>query len=174
MKSYEFNKQLMNGQKFTKNMFLTSTKRVWMKQPVTISKPQMPATWYARGPRLLMTRKVQTISKDIFINVVDQLKPWTQDEWAVGNILSENLRYFTNCMRKITFFYIIPKVIQLHGYGDPLLDKHMHTYVPYLTEVFLRTLAAIQQILILSAQCWCLRRPQFYQIFNRKPRWREI
>ena len=31
------------------------------------------------------------------------------------------------------FLYIIPKVIQLHGYGDPLLDKNMAEYVGLLT-----------------------------------------
>jgi radical SAM protein with 4Fe4S-binding SPASM domain len=30
------------------------------------------------------------------------------------------------------FLYIIPKVIQLHGYGDPLLDRNMPEYVKLL------------------------------------------
>jgi len=32
------------------------------------------------------------------------------------------------------FLYVIPRVVQLHGYGDPLLDKNMGRYVKYLTE----------------------------------------
>ena len=32
------------------------------------------------------------------------------------------------------FLYIISKVIQLHGYGDPLLDKHMYEYIQLLHE----------------------------------------
>jgi len=32
------------------------------------------------------------------------------------------------------FLYIIPKVIQLHGYGDPLLDKHLNEYIKLLTK----------------------------------------
>ena len=31
------------------------------------------------------------------------------------------------------FLYIIPRVIQLHGYGDPLLDRHMAERVALLT-----------------------------------------
>ena len=32
------------------------------------------------------------------------------------------------------FLHIIPKVLVLHGYGDPLLDKHMPERVKILTE----------------------------------------
>ena len=32
------------------------------------------------------------------------------------------------------FLYIISKVIQLHGYGDPLLDRNMHEYVKILRD----------------------------------------
>jgi len=32
------------------------------------------------------------------------------------------------------FLYIIPKVIQLHGYGDPMLDPNIETYVNILTD----------------------------------------
>ena len=90
-------------------------------------------------PRLLMTRKVQTISKDIFINVVDQLKPWTQDEWAVGNILSENLRYFTNWHEENHFFlhhtksYSAPRLRrpapgQTHAHLRALSDRGLSSY----------------------------------------------
>ncbi len=83
----------------------------------------------------LMTRKVETLNEDTFRSVVNQLRPWTEAEWQewtdfVGNAygvmpdqMSEN--HF--------FLYIIPRVIQLHGYGDPLLDKHMPEYVGMLT-----------------------------------------
>ena len=32
------------------------------------------------------------------------------------------------------FLYVISKVIQLHGYGDPLLDENMEAYIKILTE----------------------------------------
>ena len=32
------------------------------------------------------------------------------------------------------FLYVIPRVIVLHGYGDPLLDKSMPQYVKWMTE----------------------------------------
>jgi hypothetical protein len=32
------------------------------------------------------------------------------------------------------FLYVIPKVIVLHGYGDPLLDPHIPDYVGMMTD----------------------------------------
>ena len=84
----------------------------------------------------MMTRSIKTIDFSLFKRVIDQLRPFTFQEWDVWrewvykryNIppmdMSEN--HF--------FLYVIPKVIQLHGYGDPLLDPHIETYVDMLTD----------------------------------------
>ena len=84
----------------------------------------------------MMTREIEDIDKETFISVVNQIKPHTPENWSKWKTFCEK-RYgiFENEMSENHFFlYIIPKVIQLHGYGDPLLDKHMHEYVSILKE----------------------------------------
>ena len=83
----------------------------------------------------MMTRKIEDIDRETFLNVVKQLKPHSEEEWA---------RWKKYCEKKYGiaeedepsenhfFLYVISKVIQLHGYGDPLLDKHMDEYVKIL------------------------------------------
>ena len=84
----------------------------------------------------MMTRKIEDISRETFINVVDQIRPHTREEWDLWKAFCEK-KYgiYENEMSENHFFlYIIPKVIQLHGYGDPLLDVHMDEYVRILHE----------------------------------------
>jgi radical SAM protein with 4Fe4S-binding SPASM domain len=82
-----------------------------------------------------MTRKMEDIDCDTFMCIVDQLQPHTPELWQ---------KWKTYCEQKYGiaeddepsenhfFLYVISKVIQLHGYGDPLLDQHMHEYVKIL------------------------------------------
>jgi wyosine [tRNA(Phe)-imidazoG37] synthetase (radical SAM superfamily) len=84
----------------------------------------------------MMSRPVEALEAATFRHVVDQLTPvdpirwsqWTafaESEYGVGpHTPSEN--HF--------FLYVIPRVIQLHGYGDPLLDPHLADHVALLTE----------------------------------------
>lgn len=83
----------------------------------------------------MMTRSIEDLDKDTFLKVVEQISPHTDSDWE---------RWKNYCLNKYKisekdepsenhfFLYIIAKVIQLHGYGDPLLDKHMHEYVKIL------------------------------------------
>lgn len=84
----------------------------------------------------MMTRKNEDIKRDTFINIVNQLRPHTEEEWTKWVRFCENTYgIYENEMSENHFFlYIIPKVIQLHGYGDPLLDKNMADYVEILHE----------------------------------------
>lgn len=84
----------------------------------------------------MMTREVDDIEKDTFINVVNQLRPHTAEEWERWVRFCET-RYgiYEDEMSENHFFlYIIPKVIQLHGHGDPLLDANMPKYIKILKE----------------------------------------
>ena len=84
----------------------------------------------------MMTRKNEDINRDTFINIVNQIRPHTDEEWKNWKDFCEK-KYgiYENEMSENHFFlYIIPKVIQLHGYGDPLLDVHMAEYVRILHE----------------------------------------
>jgi len=82
----------------------------------------------------MMTRPVVTMKKDLFSSLIAQLRPFTDAEWNRWVRFCE-LAYTIpeNGMSENHFFlYVIPKVIQLHGYGDPLLDKNLPDYIRLL------------------------------------------
>ena len=67
--------------------------------------------------------------------MVDQIKPHKEEDWNRWKEYCEKkygIRESDEASENHFFLYIISKVIQLHGYGDPLLDKHMHDYVQIL------------------------------------------
>lgn len=84
----------------------------------------------------MMNRSIEDISRETFIKVVDQLRPHTTEEWKLwAEYVEKKYGIKEDEMSENHFFlYIIPKVIQLHGYGDPLLDVHMGEYVKILKE----------------------------------------
>lgn len=84
----------------------------------------------------MMTRKVETMKPDLFKKIVDQLEPHNKEDWNLWEEFVQNhYGIQTDAMSENHFFlYIIPNVIQLHGYGDPLLDKNMASYVKILKE----------------------------------------
>lgn len=84
----------------------------------------------------MMTRPVETMKPDVFRRVIDQLRPWTAGEWSDWQDFVEACyKIDRNDMSENHFFlHIIPKVIVLHGYGDPLLDKNMPLYVKWMAE----------------------------------------
>lgn len=84
----------------------------------------------------MMTRCNEDIDRETFLNVVDQIRPHTDEEWAKWKAFCEKTYgiYEDEMSENHFFLYIIPKVIQLHGYGDPLLDVHMGEYVKILHE----------------------------------------
>ncbi len=84
----------------------------------------------------MMTRCIEDINRDTFINIVNQIRPHSEEEWNKWKkFCEETYGVYEDDMSENHFFlYVIPKVIQLHGYGDPLLDKHMAEYVRILHE----------------------------------------
>jgi radical SAM protein with 4Fe4S-binding SPASM domain len=84
----------------------------------------------------MMTRPIQTISPELFKRIIDQLKPHRNETWLKWEMFAqEKYGIPSEGMSENHFFlYVIPKVIQLHGYGDPLLDKNMGKYVELLSE----------------------------------------
>jgi radical SAM protein with 4Fe4S-binding SPASM domain len=83
-----------------------------------------------------MTRPNVAMPQEMFQHVVDQLRAWAPDEWSKWvAFIEKNYHIKRNDMSENHFFlYIIPKVITLHGYGDPLLDKQIVDRVKYCTE----------------------------------------
>ncbi|WP_373265352.1 radical SAM/SPASM domain-containing protein [Hungatella hathewayi] len=84
----------------------------------------------------MMKRKIEDIDRETFIKVVDQLKPHSREDWELWKkYVEEKYGITEDDMSENHFFlYIIPRVIQLHGYGDPLLDRHMGEYIRILKE----------------------------------------
>ena len=84
----------------------------------------------------MMTRGIETLDQKTFENIVDQITPFSAKEWKTWeSFVEEKYKIAPNEMSENHFFlYIIPKVIQLHGYGDPLLDKRMADRVKILSE----------------------------------------
>jgi radical SAM protein with 4Fe4S-binding SPASM domain len=84
----------------------------------------------------MMNRKIETMKPDLFKKIVDQIEPHLSDDWkAWEEFVQDRYGILPDAMSENHFFlYIIPKVIQLHGYGDPLLDKNMAEYVKILKE----------------------------------------
>lgn len=84
----------------------------------------------------MMTRKIETIDKNLFVRILEQIKPHSKNHWMKWEEFAQK-RYgiAPDGMSENHFFlYIIPKVIQLHGYGDPLLDANMPEYIELLRE----------------------------------------
>jgi len=84
----------------------------------------------------MMTRKIETIEKDLFVRIVDQISPYKEADWKEWEkFVQERYNIAPDSMSENHFFlYIIPKVIQLHGYGDPLLDENIGEYVKILKQ----------------------------------------
>ncbi len=83
----------------------------------------------------LMTRLDETMPLELFRHVVDQLKPHAPADWQRWEqFVLEKYGIADEGMSENHFFLlIIPKVIQLHGYGDPLLDKSLPENVKLLS-----------------------------------------
>ncbi len=84
----------------------------------------------------MMTRAVETMKPELFRRVVEQLKPFPRQTWTTWEaFVGEKYGVHDGAMSENHFFLlIIPKVIQLHGYGDPLIDRNMPEYVKLLSE----------------------------------------
>ena len=84
----------------------------------------------------MMTRPIEILDMETYRKIVNQLKLWTENQWkAWESFVEKNYKISKNDMSENHFFlYIIPKVIVLHGYGDPLLDQDMPERVRLLTE----------------------------------------
>lgn len=88
-----------------------------------------------------MTRPVGTMSMQLFERIVKQLKPWTNQEWNEWkDFVKKNYKVKENEMNENHFFfYIVPQVITLHGFGEPLLDKYIINRIKCLKKYNLKS-----------------------------------
>lgn len=139
MKVFDLKQEIMGGKKYSKEFLLDTLETHRSKAPVvynieTTNACNMRCEMCPRTT--MMTRPIETMGPDLFKKVIDQLRPWTSREWeAWETFVTENYIIKPEEMHENHFFlYIIPKVIVLHGYGDPLLDKNIPQYVARMTE----------------------------------------
>lgn len=85
----------------------------------------------------MMTRNLEDIDEKTFRRVVEQIEPHRDELWEQWKKYCENkygIAESDEASENHFFLYVIAKVIQLHGYGDPLLDLHMDSYIQILTD----------------------------------------
>lgn len=138
-KVYKLRKQLMDEQISDKNYVWERMEEFRSPEPViynieTTNACNMRCEMCPRTT--MMTRSIETLDTDTYKKIVSQIRPFLDDEWQKWEeFVEKNYGISKNDMSENHFFlYIIPKIIQLHGYGDPLLDKNIAEYVKILTE----------------------------------------
>ncbi len=139
MKVYDLKKRLMGGEKMEREFLVNTLESYRSKEPViynieTTNACNMRCEMCPRTT--IMTRPIETMKPDLFKKVIDQLKPFSAEQLARWeDFCAKNYGIQKNEMNENHYFlYVIPRVIVLHGYGDPLLDKNMPQYVKWMTE----------------------------------------
>ena len=139
MKVYDLKYRLMGGDVVPRAYLLDKLESFRSPEPVvynieTTNACNMRCEMCPRTT--MMTRPIETMSPGLFKRVIDQLKPFTADQLAQWEaFVTKNYQVYKDDMSENHFFlYVIPRVIVLHGYGDPLLDKNMPQYVKWMTE----------------------------------------
>ena len=139
MKVHELKQEIMNGDFFDKEFIFNEFEKHRSRTPViynieTTNACNMRCEMCPRTT--MMTRKIETLDQETFEKVADKITPFSSEEWKTWELfVEENYKIAPHEMSENHFFlYIIPKIIQLHGYGDPLLDKRMADRVKILSE----------------------------------------
>lgn len=139
MKTFELTQKLMNGETFDRQYIFDVFEKYRNRDPIiynieTTNACNMKCKMCPRTT--MMTRPIETMDEDTFIKIVEQIEPFSDSKWLEWERFCErNYGISKKDMSENHFFlYLIPKVIQLHGYGDPLLDRNMHKHVKILTE----------------------------------------
>jgi len=139
MKVWDLKKRVMGGEKFSKKELFTQFESYRSPEPVvynieTTNACNMRCEMCPRTT--MMTRPVVTMRPELFNRVIDQLKPFTAEQWIRWEKFAlEKYGYPKDDMSENHYFlYVIPKVIVLHGYGDPLLDKNIPNYVASMSK----------------------------------------
>ena len=138
MKVNELKKQLARGELTNKRSVLDQLEEIRNKKPIiynieTTNACNMKCKMCPRTT--MMTRSVETMDRFLFDHIVEQIEPHEQNLWRTWEkFVEKEYGIPNNSMSENHFFlYIIPRVIQLHGYGDPLLDRNMAEHIALLT-----------------------------------------
>jgi radical SAM protein with 4Fe4S-binding SPASM domain len=139
-KVHDLKKRIINGEKLDKKYIFNCFEDARSKNDPVIYNIETTNACNMRCkmcPRTtMMTRSVVALKQEEFKSIIKQIRPFTNKEWRNWeDFVQKNYGIKPDDMSENHFFlYIIPKVIQLHGYGDPLLDKNMAENLKMLTE----------------------------------------
>ena len=139
MKAYDLKKDLMSDVKMDRQEVYEKLESYRSLDPVvynieTTNACNMRCEMCPRTT--MMTRSIETLDLGVIRHVINQLKPFTPDHWQTWErFVADRYGVRSDEMGENHFFlYVIPKVLVLHGYGDPLLDNHMPQIVRLLKE----------------------------------------
>ncbi len=139
MKVFDLKRRLMNEEELDKEHVFDRFEDFRSKKPVlynieTTNACNMRCRMCPRTT--MMTRRIETIDNEAFERIVEQIRPFSKEDmqqWR--DFVEENYHIPQNDMSENHFFlYVIPEVLVLHGYGDPLLDKHMPERIKILSD----------------------------------------
>jgi len=88
-------------------------------------------------PRTKNPPKVlKSMDVSMFSSIAKQIKPFNDEEWALWEgFVREIYKISKFDMGENHFFlYILPRVVQLHLFGEPLLDKNIDKHIKILTD----------------------------------------
>lgn len=141
MKVFELKKNLMKGELRNKNKqhVFKKIEELRNKRPViynieTTNACNMRCEMCPRTT--MMTRPIENFDMGTFTKIINQIEPFSPsllEKWE--KFVEDNYNISKDDMSENHFFlYIIPRVLVLHGYGDPLLDKNMLERIKFLSE----------------------------------------
>jgi len=84
----------------------------------------------------LMTRKLDIMDFDLFLDIISQIKPIPQDRIEAFNSFVKTTYGLEADHRHedAFYFYVVATHLILHGYGEPLLDPHIVSRVAACTQ----------------------------------------
>lgn len=144
IKIFDFKQRLMKGEIHDKEYVWNEFEKCRSKEPVLYNVETTNACNMAceMCPRTtMMTRKIETMDMGNFKKFIIQLKPFPEtllNEWDM--FVEERYGIPKNDMSENHFFlYIVSKVLVLHGYGDPLLDRYLPERIRLLSDLKIPT-----------------------------------
>jgi radical SAM protein with 4Fe4S-binding SPASM domain len=139
MKAHALKQELMSGRKGVRQDVFEKIEECRSKDPViynieTTNACNMTCKMCPRTT--MMTRKITNLDLETFKRIADQIGPFPESKWQKWETFVEKeYKISKNDMSENHFFlYVIPKVLVLHGYGDPLLDREMPQKIKMLND----------------------------------------
>ena len=140
MKSYPWLKRLDEGEDIPREKLIKLWEEFRSKEPIiynieTTNNCNMRCKMCPRTTK--MTRRITYLEQEFYNGIFEQIKPHSDELWAEWEQFcteTYGIAPDSEPCENHFFLYIIPRVIQLHGYGDPLLDKNLSNVVRSLTE----------------------------------------